>query len=182
MNPGNNLGQGVNHSGTVNAATTALELGVPSVAVSLETPVGWREGTAVAAPGAATYVADLVERLQTHAADGPLMPAGVSLNVNLPVRPGPIDPATGKPGSVRPPKGERLTTVATSPFLEFDYKNVSGQASGVGAYTIQVGVSDASAPKRTDIRAVTDGYVSVTPLEADRDLDGATQGWLRTIL
>jgi hypothetical protein len=51
-----------------------------------------------------------------------------------------------------------------------------------GTYTIQLTVSDAPASEGTDIRAVKDGYVSVMPLDADRDLDGATEGWLRRIL
>jgi len=183
VNPGSNLGQAVNHSGTVNAATTALELGVPSVAVSLETPPpGWPGGTAAAAPGAASYVVDLVERLQRSANGGTLMPTGVSLNVNLPLRPGPIDPATGQPGSVLPPRGERLTTVASGPFLNFDYQNTSGQAGEPGTYNILLGVPDGPASAGTDTRAVKDGYISVTPLEADRDLDRATERWLDRIL
>lgn len=56
-----------------------------------------------AAPDAARYVADLIERIQREAGRGPLMPTGASLNVNLPVRPGPLDPDTGEPESVLPP-------------------------------------------------------------------------------
>lgn len=113
INPGNNVGQSVSHSGTVNAATSALEYGVPSIAVSMDNPVDWPEGMNLAAPDAAKYVATLVERIQRKAGNGALMPAGVGLNVNLPVRPGPIDPETGEPGSVLPPRGDRLTTLAT---------------------------------------------------------------------
>jgi len=182
INPGNNMGQAINHSGTVNAALTALEFGLPSIAVSLETPTTWRQGITMAAPGAADYVAELVERLQRKAGDGELIPAGVGLNVNIPLRPGPIDPATGQPGSVLPPKGERLTEVATSPFLSVDYQSASGEPGTAGTYDIRFGVSEAPADAGTDVDAIHDGLVSLTPLEADRDLDGATKGWLRTIL
>ncbi|MFF3467931.1 5'/3'-nucleotidase SurE [Streptomyces sp. NPDC001984] len=182
MNPGVNAGQAISHSGTVNAATTALEFGVPAMAVSLEAPATWREGTTAAAKGSADYVADLISRLQNRTRDGKLMPQGVGLNVNLPVRPGPIDPATGKPGSVLPPKGAKATTLDTGLAINFDYQPVSGQTSGPGIYSVVPKLSQTRAPQGTDVRTVEDGYASLTPLEADRDVDNATERWLRTIL
>lgn len=182
INPGNNLGQAVNHSGTVNAATAAIELGVPSIAVSLQTLSTWPEGTAQATPAAASYVADLVTRLQEKARGDDLMPADVSLNVNLPLLPGPTDPSTGKPTSVLPPKGTRVTTLATGVALDVDYQNTSGATGAAGVYTITLQAAAGPSARRTDVRAVQDGFVSVTPLEADRDLDRSTEAWLRGVL
>jgi 5'-nucleotidase len=182
INPGNNMGQAANHSGTVNAATTALEFGVPSMAVSLETPGNWPEGTTAAAKSSAGSVVDLVRRLEKRSRHGVLMPRGVGLNVNYPVREGPVDPATGKPGSVLPPKGVRATTLDTGPFASFDYKPANGQAGQPGTYTIGLGLSGTPGAKGTDIRAVREGFVSVTPLETDRDVNSSTHRWLRGIL
>jgi 5'-nucleotidase len=183
INPGNNMGQAVHHSGTVNAAITAPELGVPSMAVSLQTPTGWPGGLAAATPAATEYVVRLVDRLQREANRGPLMPEGVSLNVNLPLRPGPIDPTTGLPASVLPPKGERVTSVSSAAPFQFDYQNTTGQPGSPGVYSIQLIQTGVDTPARggSDIRAIRDGYISVTPLEADRDVDAATQAWLRKI-
>jgi 5'-nucleotidase len=179
INPGNNSGQAVNHSGTVNAAATALEFGVPSLAVSLQTRPDWAGGVAAATPGAVDYVGRLVRRIQRAADGGRLMPDGAMLNVNLPVLPGPLDPGTGQPGSVLPPKGERVTTVATSIEFGFDYANSTGAE---GTYRIGFAPVDSQPARGTDIRAVRDGYVSLTPLEADRDVDPATRAWLASLL
>ncbi|WP_261565235.1 5'/3'-nucleotidase SurE [Frankia gtarii] len=182
INPGNNLGQAVNHSGTVNAAATALEFGVPAIAVSLQTSSTWREGTAVAAKSSAEYVAGLVQRLQDRSQHGALMPRGVGLNVNYPLLAGPVDPTTGKPGSVLPPRGARPTTLDTGVALDLGYTPTSGQAGQPGTYTIGLTPNDQAAAVGTDTRAVQDGYVSLTPLEADRDVDGSTESWLHRVL
>ncbi|SNQ48393.1 putative acid phosphatase [Frankia canadensis] len=182
INPGNNLGQAVNHSGTVNAALTALEFGVPAIAVSMQTSSAWREGTAVAAKSSAGYVVDLVHQLEGKSQHGVLMPPGVGLNVNYPVLAGPVDPATGKPGSALPPKGVRSTALDTNVALDLTYTPTSGQAGQPGTYTIGLTPNDQPAPAGTDTRAIQDGFVSLTPLEADRDVDGSTEGWLRRIL
>lgn len=179
INPGNNMGSAISHSGTVNAATTALELGVPAIAVSLGTVATWPGGTQAATPDTTRYVVGLIARLEATARKGRLMPDGVALNVNVPVRPGPIDPATGMPGSALPAKGRELTTLSTGQALALDYQPVPGQA---GTYSVSLSQPDTSAPQGTDTRAVEDGFISVTPLEADRDVDGATKGWARSVL
>lgn len=111
----------------------------PAIAVSLQTRYDWPAGARAAAPSAAQYTVHLVQRIQNAAGNGPLMPQGTTVNVNLPLLPGTADPATGEPTSALPPKG-------------------------------------------TDVRAVNDGYVSLTPLELDRDVDESTAAWLRSVL
>ena len=75
-NEGNNLGVITPHSGTVGAAVTALNKGVPAVAVSAQS----------GNPAAAAVVAALTVKL-VAALDGPQgvrLPNGVGLNVNTP--------------------------------------------------------------------------------------------------
>lgn len=80
-NEGNNLGVITPHSGTVGATVTALNKGVPAIAVSA------RSGN----PAAATVVAAITVRL-VAALDGPngvRLPTGIGLNVNTPaIEPG----------------------------------------------------------------------------------------------
>ena len=77
-NPGNNLGAINMASGTFNAASVALQAGIPALAVStdLKEPDPQR---------AALLVASLVKALEQHRqSDGALLPPGVGLNINLP--------------------------------------------------------------------------------------------------
>lgn len=181
MNPGTNYGALINHSGTVNAALTALEFDVPSVAVSLASdPRSWPDGVSHTADPAAAYVTNLIKQLQDKTKRGQLIPEGVALNVNYPLVPGPVDPATGKPGSALPPKGTKATTVAEGPFLTPDYVPANGQSGQPGTYTISLG-ADTSAATGTDVRAVADGYVSISALEDDHDVDPSTTAWLRNL-
>lgn len=182
MNPGNNYGSAVNHSGTVNAALTALEFGVPSLAVSIESGrrSGWPGGTVAAADAAAAYVVELVEQLQATKQSGKLMPDGVALNVNYPLVPGPVDPDTGLPGSVLDPNGTKATTIANGLVFDPDYRPVSGTGGQPGTYTIGASVSTPEG-EGTDVAAIQDGFVSLTAMEADHDLDGSTFGWLQSL-
>lgn len=77
-NPGNNLGPLNNISGTFNAAATALQQGVPSIAVSVDLK---EQDTA----RIGEIVARLVDTLERNRAPGAaLLPDGIGLNVNLP--------------------------------------------------------------------------------------------------
>lgn len=174
MNVGNNLGTAISHSGTVHGATTAVELGVPGIAVSLENPSGWPGGMAAAAPQAAGYVSDLVDRLAQQGG-GELMPEGVALNVNIPVNRAPD-------GSLEQPQGEMATSVDQQPAILFDYRNTTGGAGTPGTYTIGLALPQTTPEKGTDVWAIQQDHVSISLLESDRDVDGATQGWLQRLL
>lgn len=76
INLGANVGINILYSGTVSAATEAAIMGIPALAVSLNT---------FKAPDF-SVAADFVRRLVTCLADLAL-PAGVSLNVNIPALP-----------------------------------------------------------------------------------------------
>jgi 3-phytase/5'-nucleotidase len=172
MNPGLNLTSGIIHSGTVNAALTAVEHGVPSIAVSVEQPSDWPGAAVAAADQAAAYVTGVVDRL---ADGGPATP--IALNLNYPVRPGPLDAETGLPRSVLPPRGTRATGIGGGVLVALAYT-----ASGTpGTYTVGLGTPSPSTAPGTDFRAVADGFVSISALEADHDTDPSTTRWLRTL-
>jgi 5'-nucleotidase len=179
-NPGFNFGALVNHSGTVNAALTGVEFSVPAIGMSLETQPDWPAGTSLAKRPAASYVVDLIGRLEARSRGGRLMPRGVGLNINYPLVEGPADPATGE-HRLAAPKGTRATTIQGGAFLVPDFTPDNGEAGSPGTYTMGYGAVDTSADSGSDIRAVADGYVSVSALSDDHDVDGGTQGWLRSL-
>jgi 5'-nucleotidase len=90
-NYGNNMGLLTTHSGTFNAAMTALNRGVPSIAVSAGALLdGYRPFEALRAGDKEYEIADVVVRLVEELvrtrkdASTPLLPPGIGLNVNLP--------------------------------------------------------------------------------------------------
>jgi hypothetical protein len=150
--------------------------------VSLQTRPDWSAGTLLAADDAAAHVADLVARLQAEGRGGELMPEDASLNVNCPVVPGALDPATGSPTEVLEPRGTRsTTTLDTGPFAAIDYAPVGGHGGQPGTYGIGFGAGAAEGARGTDVRAIHDGFVSISVLATDRDVDPSTTRWLRDL-
>jgi 5'-nucleotidase len=137
VNHGANLGDDVTYSGTVSGAMEGTLLGVPSIAVSL-VDGGDVEGAARVARLVAMRV--LVEGL----------PAKTLLNVNV--------PAGG-------PRGLRLTRLGHRVYKE----KIVGQDDPRGRthYWIGGGPPQWGDLEGTDMGAVHDGYVSVTPLHLD---------------
>src|SRR5712692_10189926 len=137
INHGSNLGDDVTYSGTVAAAMEGTLLGVPSIAVSLVD-----EGDMAAAGRVAALVAArvLVEGL----------PAKTLLNVNVP--------------SV-PPRGLRMTRLGQRVYTEkiVEQRDPRGRAH----YWIGGGEARWEALEGTDMAAIHDGCVSVTPLHLD---------------
>ncbi|WP_395606610.1 5'/3'-nucleotidase SurE [Pseudomonas sp. B22129] len=77
-NPGNNLGAINMASGTFNAASAALQAGIPALAVSTDLKEKDPQR-------AAQLIAKLVQALDKHRQpDGALLPKGLGLNINLP--------------------------------------------------------------------------------------------------
>lgn len=91
-NFGQNLGANVVISGTVGAATMALQSDIPAIAVSVGLHLDERDAqpqpfpsTLAAFDPAAEFVVALIRRLQeTHTQAGALLPSGIMLNVNYP--------------------------------------------------------------------------------------------------
>ena len=139
VNHGSNLGDDVTYSGTVSAAMEGTLLGVPSLAVSLVDP---ESGSFDAAARVARLIARrvLVEGL----------PPKTLLNVNIPS------------GDV---KGIRLTRLGHRVYKEKVVEEVDPR--GRTYYWIGAGPPIWEDREATDIAAVREGYVSVTPLHLD---------------
>jgi 5'-nucleotidase len=142
MNPGPNLGQqDVAYSGTVAAAIQGTFFGVPSAAFSLiadaDGDFHYRESAAL--------VREIVKRLLRRG-----LPAGVTLNVNIP--PPPV-------------RGLRVTSVGLKNYDPeiIEKKDPRGNSYfwlGRGNPRVEGGPS-------SDVRAVLHGYISVSPLHND---------------
>ena len=137
INHGSNLGDDVTYSGTVSAAMEGTLLGVPSIAISL-----MDEGDLAVAGRVAALVAArvLVEGV----------PAGTLLNVNVPAA---------------PPRGVRLTRLGHRVYTEkiVEQRDPRGRVH----YWIGGGEPRWEALEGTDMAAIHDGHVAVTPLHLD---------------
>jgi 5'-nucleotidase len=178
MNSGQNVGRAVNHSGTVGAAVTAAEEGVPSIAVSIglnfqDAGTGFSQTTA-AAPHAAAYVKTLIGQLRATARNGEgLLPDRVALNLNYPVvlgADGLFDPAL-----VQEP---RVTVVGHGEVVHPQYLPIP---SNPGVYFAAGSICGLQVPcdletvTDADTTALAEGAISITPLA----VDGAVNPQLR---
>ena len=142
MNPGPNLGQqDVAYSGTVAAALQGTFFGVPSAAFSM---IADTDGDFLYRESAA-LVRRIVERLLRRR-----LPAGVTLNVNIP--PPPV-------------KGLKITTVGVKIYEPeiIEKKDPRGNSY----YWLSRGNPRTEGGSDSDVVAVQQGYVSVSPLHAD---------------
>ena len=160
INHGQNMGEDVLYSGTVAAAMEGLSLGVPAIALS------FAGGDLRADVSRLDELIEPVTALLRHliALD---IPAGTLLNVNLPPR---------SAGTV---EGIRLTRLGKRV-----YSNSLSRMQdpwGRPIYWIGGGSASWDGGPDTDFRAVTDGYISVTPLHLDLThhamLDAAHTWW-----
>jgi len=146
INTSANLGQDVIYSGTVAAAMEAAVWGIPAIAVSQDAPA--KTATPRDYSAAAFLSRQVVEtRLLHH-----LQP-GIVLNVNIP------------PVPMNEIKGICATRLGTRVY----HDRVERHADPRGkAYFWLAGKSPDGIPsKGSDIGAVADGFVSVTPLHLD---------------
>ncbi len=151
INDGPNLGINVLYSGTVSAATEAAILGVPAIAVSVarkqDPPFPW--------------VLPHVEKLAHWVLENGL-PPGVALNVNVPALP---------PDEV---EGFRLTTQALTKMREtFERRE---DPRGKSYYWLSGEATANDTANGSDITAVNEGYVSVTPLFYDLTAHSRSKG------
>jgi 5'-nucleotidase len=149
INAGLNLGRDVSYSGTVAAAMEGARSGVPAVAVSYDT---------LQAPSDDLdydRAADFLRRLAGFLLDRPPLPPGILLNVNVPYSPG---------GRILRTRLTRLGGEAYSNYL------VTGKDPHGREYYWITGdpLTGASAGgSGTDIEAIAEGYVSITPIHLD---------------
>jgi 5'-nucleotidase len=144
INQGPNLGDDVLYSGTVNAAMEGVILGRPAVAVSLCSKPGDSANHNMTAAIAGMVVIDYVEKTP--------LPEGVMLNVNVPNV------------LLKNIKGFVLTGRGTR-----DYRNkftCVKDPRGRDCYWMSGDVVEKQVDG-TDVTAVSEGYVSVTPVYID---------------
>jgi 5'-nucleotidase len=153
INRGYNLGLAAYVSGTVGAAREGAMHGIPAIAASLASGVTDYAHAAEAVLGVA-------RRVKQYG-----LPANTFLNVNIPA---------GEP------KGFRVTTQAMMPGGDESFaeaKHPNGQTLYWNVYK-----EGGSAPQGTDVWAVGQGFVSVTPLrvgELDPNLPAQMTGWFK---
>lgn len=142
INKGANLGEDVTYSGTVSAAIEGTILGVPSFAISL---VGERPFKYETASHFAIGIAKFI--LQKG------LPADTLLNVNVPNK------------SLQEIMGIKVTKQGKRSYENSIHEIFSPW--GEKQYWIGGGVVSWQTMENTDIQAIVEGYVSVTPLHID---------------
>ena len=162
INHGANLGDDITYSGTVAAALEGIVLGIPALALSQQSSrggMGYVSGEfdfGVAAPFAAELVRGLV--------DTP-MPAATLINVNFPA---------GEPTGIEVTKlGKRLYNDE----LKLVGEDSEGGRRRYEIYGWQPGFEDEAG---TDLSAVSQGRISVTPIHFDLTDHGGLErlrGW-----
>ena len=146
INPMPNLGHDVTYSGTVTAAMEAVIWGVPAIAFSLG---ALENGLEVEDYQAAGKVASqIVEQVITHK-----LPAGILLNVNIPLLP--TDQI----------KGFRATRQGLRIYRDRLDRRIDPR--GRPYYWIGGDAPTGIPEDDTDIGALSEGYVSINPLQLD---------------
>ncbi len=147
INVGANLGHDVTYSGTVTAAMEAVIAGVPGVAVSLEVPDGHTGeiNFSLAAHAAGCVVQHVIEND---------LPPEILLNVNVPYL-----------VSSDLMRGFRVTRQGLRVYHSRLDEGVDPR--GKPYYWIAGDAPTGVSERGSDIGALTDGYVSVTPLHLD---------------
>ena len=145
INHGPNLGWDVHYSGTVSAAIEATIVGTPSFAISVAAfATDWHWDAAAA------FAARLAQRIAAHP-----LPPNTLLNVNVPNL-----PESGITGVA-------VTTQGRRQYVDRVEKRLDPQ--GRPYYWLGGSLAEEArgAEAGTDVRAVADGKVSVTPLHLD---------------
>ena len=148
INHGSNLGDDITYSGTVAAALEGLVLGLPAIAASqqsLAREMDFRLGRHFEFDAAAAFIARMVEEID----DVPL-PGGTLLNLNFPA---------GHIAGVEVARlGKRIYR---------DELVLQDEESGRRQYRIYGDAPDYERQEGTDLAAVADGRVAVTPIHFD---------------
>ena len=148
INHGSNLGDDITYSGTVAAAFEGIVLGIPGIAVSQQSAareMDFRLGADFDFSAAAAFAARIVEQIE----DYPL-PAGTLLNINCPA---------GEIGGVEVARlGKRIYR---------DELNLIEEESGRRRYRIYGEAPGHRDEEGTDLNAVAEGRIAVTPIHFD---------------
>lgn len=137
INKGANLGEDVFYSGTVAAAREASLYGIPGVAVSTV----YKDDEDVDFHSAGVYVKEIIKRLFQ------LPPTGFLLNINIPNM------------HLAKIKGTKITRLSS--------RRYEDPVIGTGDHFVIGGKPVWRESPGTDITAIREGYVSITPLLTD---------------
>ncbi len=145
INRGENVGRAAWYSGTLGAAREAVMRGLPAIALSLELDWSdpkpdWKSAARLAKP-----VVDAVR-------EQPL-PPGVLLNINF-------------PSDTVAARGYRVTKLGLTPDAVSTYE-IDREEEGVRYITSRWAPPEDAAPG-TDISAIADGWIPITPLSLDQ--------------
>jgi 5'/3'-nucleotidase len=158
INHGSNMGDDITYSGTVAAAFEGIVLGIPAIAVSQQSAaleMGFIPGRRFDFEDAARLTAELVR----YIVDNPLRPETL-LNVNC-------------PGAA--PTGVEITRLGKRVY-EDELKPVGEDESGRRRYRIYGFAPSHENEPGTDLTAVAEGRVSITPVHFDlTDREGIEQ-------
>ena len=142
INLGGNQGYNILYSGTVSGATEGALLGIPSLAVSLDT---FTKPDFTASAAFAVKIAGMMKKRR--------LPAGTLLNVNLPNIP------------ASRIKGVRVTNQSRTCFNDwFDKRK---DPHGNTYYWMTGDFKPKDADSASDLNALKAGYISVTPIQFD---------------
>jgi 5'-nucleotidase len=157
INHGSNLGDDITYSGTVAAALEAIVLGLPGIAVSQQSSaleLDFRTGKGFEFQAAATFTARLVAELESVP-----LPQGTLLNINV-------------PGAN--PLGVEVARLGKRVYQD-ELSLVDEAGDHRRLYRIYGDVSYARDEPDTDLQAVAQGKVAVTPIHFDlTDREGLT--------
>ncbi|MFD2168616.1 5'/3'-nucleotidase SurE [Tumebacillus lipolyticus] len=142
INEGSNLGSDVMYSGTVSAAIEGAVQGIPSIAVS---QCGHSQ---LDYAGAADFTAKLITQVMKNGLNKDTV-----LNVNYPAL---------KPDAV---KGVRITKLGERRYHNIFEKHYSPR--GEAYYWLAGDLKDLAVEPDSDIQAIIDGYVTVSPVHFD---------------
>ncbi|BAZ40618.1 phytase [Calothrix sp. NIES-4101] len=160
INEGENLGLEGIISGTLSAAVSALNRGVPAIAVSAGVKLAERSAgypsTDKAYDVGANYVVDLIAQLQAKQGNNPaILPKGIGLNVNI--------PATDKI------QGIAFTEFDSAGSFDFKFGELPPNfGTGQGILYTQNSLPDGTTPKPfSEGEQFLAGRVTVTPFDGD---------------
>jgi 5'-nucleotidase len=149
INHGSNLGDDITYSGTVAAALEAIVLGLPGIAVSQQSnalELDFRMGKGFDFSTAASFTARLVAELQSVP-----LPRGTLLNINV-------------PGS--DPNGVEVAKLGKRVYRD-ELALVDEGTGGRRLYRIYGDASYERDETGTDLQAVANGKIAVTPIHFD---------------
>lgn len=149
INHGSNLGDDITYSGTVAAALEAIVLGLPGIAVSQQSSaleLDFRAGAGFDFEVAASFTARLVAGLQSVP-----LPSGTLLNINV-------------PGAH--PDGVEVARLGKRVYRD-ELALVDEGAGGRRLYRIYGDASYERDETGTDLAAVAQGKIAVTPIHFD---------------